>query len=135
MATKPKQKVEEVVEEASKVAEEVSTNGKEDTKPFVEALHKVLLASIGAVAIAQEEIEDFIEKLVERGEIAEKDGRKMMHDVMARRKKDVEKTEDMLTKSIEDVLEHMNLPNKMDLDSLGEKVSELTKKVEELKKS
>jgi poly(hydroxyalkanoate) granule-associated protein len=114
---------------------ETPTNGKEEGKPFVEALHKVLLASIGAVVLAQEEIEDFVNKLVERGEIAEKDGRKVMVDVMDRRKKDAQKAEDQMTKRVEDVLGRMNVPTKTDIDALGEKVAALSKKMDELKKS
>jgi poly(hydroxyalkanoate) granule-associated protein len=114
---------------------EVPTNGKEEAKPFVEALHKVLLASIGAVALAQEEIEDFVNKLIERGEIAEKDGRKVMNDVMARRKKDAQKAEDQMNKRVEDILGRMNVPTKSDIDTLSEKVTALSKKMDDLKKS
>ena len=42
-----------------------------------EAARRVLLAGMGAVALAQEEAEDFVNRLVERGEIAEKDARVM----------------------------------------------------------
>lgn len=118
-----------------KIQEEIQTNGKEEANLFLEALHKVLLASIGAVALAQEEIEDFVNKLVERGEVAEKDGRKLVREVMDRRKKDAEKAEDQLTKRIEDILNRMNVPTKTDIDSLGEKVATLTKKVDEIKKA
>jgi poly(hydroxyalkanoate) granule-associated protein len=128
MATKTKKK--EVVEEVP-----TPTNGKEENNPFVEAVHKVLLASIGAVAMAQEEIEDFVNKLVERGEIAEKDGRKIVRDVVERRKKDTEKAEDQLTKRVEDILGRMNVPSKSDIDALGDKVAALTQKVDELKKA
>jgi poly(hydroxyalkanoate) granule-associated protein len=126
MATKAKKK--ENIEEAP-------ANVKEESKSFVEILHKVLLASIGAVALAQEEIEDFVNKLVERGEIAEKDGRKIVHEVVERRKKDTEKAEDQLTKRVEDILGHMNVPTKSDIDALGEKVAVLAQKVEELKQA
>lgn len=118
-----------------KIQEEIQTNGKEEANLFLEALHKVLLASIGAVALAQEEIEDFVNKLVERGEVAEKDGRKLVREVMDRRKKDAEKAEDQLTKRIEDILNRMNVPTKTDIDTLGEKVATLTKKVDEIKKA
>jgi poly(hydroxyalkanoate) granule-associated protein len=127
MATKTKQ--------PEAVVEEIVVESKEDTKPFVETLHKILLASIGAVALAQEEIEDFVDKLVERGELAEKDGRKLVREVMDRRKKDAEKAEDQLTKRVEDVLGRMNVPTKSDIDALGEKVANLASKVESLKKS
>lgn len=123
MATKNKP---EVIEE---------TNGKEERSPLLETARKVLLAGIGAVALAQEEIEEFVNKLVERGEIAEKDGRKLVREVMDKRKKDAEKAEDELAKRVEEILDRMNVPTKGDIEVLGDKIAALTKKVEELKKS
>jgi len=112
-----------------------ATPEKEERSPLLEALRKVLLAGIGAVAIAQEEIEDLVNKLVERGEIAEKDGKKLVREVMDKRKKGAEKAEDVVTKRIEEILDKMNVPTKADIDSLGDKITALTKKVDELKKS
>ena len=111
------------------------TNGKEEHNPLYEALRKVLLASIGAFSLGKEEIEDFVDKLIERGEIAEKDGRKLVREVMDRRKKDAEKAEDEITKRIENVMERMNVPSKADIDALSEKIVALSKKVDELKKA
>ena len=117
------------------VVMEEAPNGKEERNAFLDAARKVLLAGIGAVALAQDEIEDFVTKLVERGEIAEKDGKKLVREVMDRRKKDAEKAEDELGKRVEEVLDRMNVPTKADIEALGEKISSLTKKVEELKKA
>jgi len=117
---------------ASEVEEvPVTENGH---KPFLEASRKVLLAAIGAVALAQDEIEDFVNKLVERGEIAEKDGKKLVREVMDRRRKEVKDVEDETSKRIHEILDRMNVPSKKDIDLLGEKIATLTKKVEELKK-
>lgn len=112
-----------------------ATNGGEERNPLLEAARKVLLAGIGAVALAQEEIEDFVNRLVERGEIAEKDGRKLLREVVDRRKKDAEKAEDEISKRVEEVLDRMNVPTKADIEALGEKIAHLSKKVDELKKS
>jgi poly(hydroxyalkanoate) granule-associated protein len=114
------------------VIEEV-TDSKEKNA-FFEALHKVMLASIGAVALAQEEIEDFVNKLVEKGEIAEKDGKKLVNDVMEKRKKSTEKAEDEFTKRVEEILDRMSVPTKADIEALGEKITGLSKKIEDLKK-
>ena len=65
-----------------------------DQLPFFHTARKVLLASIGAAALAQDEVEDFINRLIERGEIAEKDGRCLMHEVMEKRKGRFSKVED-----------------------------------------
>jgi poly(hydroxyalkanoate) granule-associated protein len=106
-----------------------------DRNPLVEAVRKVLLAGIGAVALAQEEAEDLVNKLVERGQIAEQDGRKLLKDVMERRKKTTEKAEDALDKRVEELLDRMNVPTKTDLEALSAKIAALTQKVEELKKA
>jgi poly(hydroxyalkanoate) granule-associated protein len=134
MATKAKAVVEEVVE-----TPEAPANGKGEPGAFSDLLHRVLLASIGAVALAQEEIEDFVNRLIERGEIAEKDGKKMVNDVMDNRKKQAKKSaqkaEDEVNKQVEQILERLNVPSKADIDTLTEKIASLSKKVDELKKS
>jgi poly(hydroxyalkanoate) granule-associated protein len=127
---KMSKKVEVVVEEA---AEE--TEGSR----LLALTRKVLLAGVGAVALAQEEIESFVNKLVERGEIAEKDGKKLVREVMEKRKKETEKaTEkagDELDKRMEDLLSRMSVPTKSDVEALSAKITALTKKVDELKKA
>lgn len=106
----------------------------EEHKPLYDAARKVLLASIGAVALAQNEMEDFINKLVERGEIAEKDGKKLFHELMEKRKKSTEKAEDEIASRIEEALDRMNIASKSDLDTLSKKIAALTKTVDDLKK-
>jgi poly(hydroxyalkanoate) granule-associated protein len=102
--------------------------------PLYEASRRVLLASIGAIALAQDEIEDFVEKLVERGEIAEMDGKKLVREVIDKRKKDVSKAEDELNKRIDEVVERMDVPTKADIDALGGQINELSDKVDALVK-
>lgn len=123
MATKTKAEVVEELDEH------------DEMNPLFEMVRKVLLAGIGAVALGKEEIEDFVDRLVERGEIAEKDGRKLVREVMERRKKEARKAEDELNKSVESVLDKMNVPSKADIDALSEKITALSKKIDELKKS
>ena len=118
---------------AKKVEVKVEEAEEMERKPLLEAARKVLLASFGAVALAQEEIEDFVNKLVERGEIAEKDGKKLIRETMEKRKKEAKKAEDQLDKRMEEILDRMNVPSKSDIEALGAKISALTKKVDELK--
>jgi polyhydroxyalkanoate synthesis regulator phasin len=115
----------------AKVVEEKT---EKEPNPLLEASRKVLLAGIGAVALAQDEIEDFVGRLVERGEIAEKDGKKLVREVMDKRKKTVQGAEDDANKRIQDILDRLNVPTKKDIDDLGDKIAALAKKVDELKK-
>ena len=118
---------------ATKAKEQEVTAEAAEGNPLLETTRKILLAGIGAVALAQEEIEKFVNQLIERGEIAEKDGKRLLKEVKERRKKETEKAEDEVTSRVESVLERMSVPSKADIDSLSEKISELSKKVDELK--
>jgi poly(hydroxyalkanoate) granule-associated protein len=113
---------------------EETTNGKE-RNPLLDISRRVLLAGIGAVALAQDEVEEFVNKLVERGEIAEKDGRKLVREVMDKRKKEGDKAEDELGKRVESILDRLNVPSKADIEELSQKIAALTKKIDDLKKA
>jgi polyhydroxyalkanoate synthesis regulator phasin len=120
---------------ATKTKPVEETEEEMERNPLFESSRRVLLAGIGAFALAQDEIEDFVGKLVERGELAEKDGKKLVREVMDKRKKTSKSAEGEMNKRVQDVLDRLNVPTKTDIESLGEKIAVLTKKVEELKKA
>lgn len=107
---------------------------KKGERPLYEATRRMVLASIGAVALAQDEIEEFINKLVERGELADKEGFKLVNEMKERRSKNMSKVEDELTRRLDAALSRMNMPTKADIDTLSKKINALNKKIEELKK-
>ena len=120
MATKP------VIEETTEFEDEQSG--------FYNMARRVMLAAIGAVALAQEELEEFINKLVERGEIAEQDGKKLVGEVMERREKYQKKTKGEVNKQIEQIMGRMDVPTKGDIDSLTKKIEALSKKIDTMNK-
>ncbi|MCB8926916.1 MAG: phasin family protein [Ardenticatenaceae bacterium] len=111
--------------------EEVSPN------PFFEGIRRVMLAGVGAVSVAQDEAEKFVNKLVEKGEIAEQDGRSLLNDLADKRKQRAQESSkrvsDELEKRMESLLNRMNIPTKADIEQLSTKVAELTKKIDTLK--
>jgi polyhydroxyalkanoate synthesis regulator phasin len=111
------------------VEEEVAEAG----SSLLAGVRRVLMAGVGAVALAQDEVEEFVKKLVDRGEIAEKDGRKLVDDILEKRKNRTEKAEDALESRIESLLDRMNVPSKSDIDQLSKKITLLAEKVDELK--
>lgn len=108
----------------------------ESSNTFLGGLRRILMAGIGAVAVTQEQIEDFVNKLVERGEIADGDARKLVSDVGEKRKRLLQdqrkKAEEEIDKSIENILSRMNIPSKGEIDSLSRKIADLSDKVDEL---
>ena len=107
----------------------------DEGKSLTEMARKVMLATVGAVALAQEEAEAFIKKLIERGEIAEKDGRKMMEDLKDRRKKKTKTAEDEMESRVSQILERTGVPTKADIKALSDKITTLTEKIEELQEA
>ena len=102
-------------------------------EPFEHSLtdlaRKVLLAGIGAVALAQEEAEAFIQKLIEKGEITEKDGCGILKDFREKRRKKAKKE---LDRVIESIINKMDMPTKNDIQTLNDKISEIIRKIDDL---
>ena len=104
---------------------------------LLSGLRRVLMAGVGAVALTQEQIEEFVGRLVERGEIADGDARKLISDVVDRRKRTLQdstkRAEEEWDKRIEGLLVRMNIPSKGEIDALSNKIADLSRKVDELR--
>lgn len=134
----PENKVKETKTKVeAKVGEMVKENGHNGFTRS--AVRKTFLAGVGAMATAQEEIGDIVNRLVEKGEQAEREGRKMFKQTIERRRKETARLEKQLDERVETVVEkvmaRMNVPTKSDIDRLSAKIAELSHKVEDLKKN
>jgi poly(hydroxyalkanoate) granule-associated protein len=105
---------------------------------------RVLLAGLGAVALSMEEAQAFVDKLVERGEIAEADAQRLLQDFRERaRKQEVQiqkaggegakQAENMIESQITTVLNRMNVPTKRDIDQLSTQIELLSAKIDALR--
>lgn len=108
----------------------------EDSGSLLDSLRRILLAGVGVVSLAQEEIENFLGKLVERGEIAEKDARKLMTDVMDGRRKAADERRQRavgeVDSRIDGVMSRLNMPSRSEIDNLSKQIAELSAKVDQL---
>ena len=121
--------MENVVEQVKPEVEKAKEVVAEEQNKLQEALHRVMLAAVGTVGLVQDELEHFVNKAVERGQIAEKEARKTVRDVSDKRKG----AEKEVDKRFEDMLVKLNIPTKNDITALNDKIADLTKKVESLK--
>ena len=126
-----KQTAEQVKQEVKQTADQVKQEvaDVEEHTNVQEALHRVALATVGTFALVGDELEHFINKAIERGQIAEKDARKQMQDVTEKRKG----AEKGVDKRFEELVARLNIPTKNDINTLNEKIADLTKKVDSLK--
>lgn len=111
----------------------------ENVNILVENGRKVVLAGLGVVTLAQEELTQLFENLVERGDKTEQKARKVVNKQVETRQKEVRKAtkrvESEVEKRFEDILHRMNIPSKSDIDKLNRKVTTLNKKVNDLSKA
>ena len=128
---------EEVEVNIREVAENTQTAG----LSFVEGLRKLLLAGIGAVALSRDETESFVHKLVERGELAQKDAEKLLSEVQSKLRRSTpnveaqaEKVGARVEQGVEGFLNRLNIPSKRDIDDLSAKIAQLAARVEELRR-
>jgi poly(hydroxyalkanoate) granule-associated protein len=103
--------------------------------PFIAMTRRILMASIGAVALAQDEMEGFVDKLVERGELAEQEGKDLLRDVMEKRRRETRRAEVEVESKVEEALHRMNVPTRNDIEALSAKITALSRKIDELKQS
>ena len=111
------------------------TTGSDEQKALYQAARKVLLFYIGVFALAVEEIEALVDLLIERGEIFEQDGRKLLREVMEKRREEARKVEKRVSKPAKKVKNRMLLPSKGEIDALNEKIARLSEQIDELNKT
>lgn len=133
--------VEEMPDAAAETAEHAAGG-------MVAAVRRVLMAGVGVMVLTKDEVEEFVGKLIDRGEIAEQDGRRLISEVLHRRRgqaeevagkvqeeteKQVMRAESMMDQRIESILGRLNVPTKSDIDALSQKITLLAEKVDALK--
>ena len=110
------------------------------------AVRKALLASLGMVAITAEEASELLDRLVDRGELAESDAQQIIRNLRAQSRQHEEEAdkarEEMTRKaslaledSVETILTRLNVPNKADIEELSRKISQLNEKVSSLNRA
>lgn len=114
---------------------ENNENKKYQYRSFFDVIRRMMLAGIGAIALKHDEVEEFIDKLVERGEIAKKDAEELRKEMIERRKKYHHGEDSYMHKRMEEMLDRLSVPTKNDFNELNEKISALEKKIDKLSKS
>ena len=118
------EKVEIQTKEVEQVAESPSLTG---------LIRQLLLVNAGAVALTRDEIEAFINKLVERGELAQKDAEKLTSEVW--NQPETKKAGEQVEQRMGEALNRLNIPSRRDIEELNARIGQLTTRVEELSKA
>jgi polyhydroxyalkanoate synthesis regulator phasin len=115
-----------VIKKELKMSEE--TSRQRVRASIYDATRTILLAAIGAASLAQDEISGIVDRLVERGEIAEGDARKLVHEMVERRDKLEHGRKERASKRAG------TTSSQEEINVLTRRVADLTREIEELKK-
>jgi poly(hydroxyalkanoate) granule-associated protein len=126
--------------------DEQGTKGGSTPGSVFDVIRRMMLAGFGAFALTREEAEQFLDRLVERGEIAQKDAQHLIEEAMGKFRQpsvlqpsQIEASVSSITHQVETGLEQllnrMNIPSKRDIDELSAKIAQLAVRVEELRRA
>lgn len=101
--------------------------------PLYETTRAILLAGIGAISLAQDEVNIFLDRLVERGEMAEADARKLVREVTERREK-LERERRQNAQATRQAGVTGQVATRADIEALNARIAELTRQIEELRR-
>ena len=112
--------------------------GNNISQMIINNAHKLFQVGLGAMMLVQDEVGNITTKLVEQGEEVEQKSRKRVDSFVEDRRKETKnlskRAEKNWNKQMETFLHRMNVPTRAEINSLNNKITRLTKKVDELKK-
>jgi polyhydroxyalkanoate synthesis regulator phasin len=95
---------------------------------FFDALRKALLAGFGV----QEKVKELIDELVEKGELSEKQGAKLIKEWSGKAEKSTSDLNKTLSDLVTNTLNRMNIPTKDDLDKVDRKLRSVSTRIKKL---
>lgn len=96
-------------------------------------LKKTLLFGAGLASLTREKVEKFVEEMVKKGEISEKEGRELVDDLIARSKKARQEFEEGVNKAVAKTLDKLKIPQRSEIDRIWAKIEELERSKEDKK--
>ncbi|MCS7283364.1 MAG: hypothetical protein RMK65_12645 [Anaerolineae bacterium] len=91
-------------------------------------LERTFLFGLGLLTLTTEKVVQFVDKLVEEGEVRAEEAPKVVERIIARG----EEEREALRKMVRQEIEKWALPSRQDVEELRKKVDELSQRVEEL---
>ncbi len=92
---------------------------------------KTMLAGLGALHVTKEQIEKWIDELVEKGKVTKEEAPKLFKDLMTKAEENKKALETKISDGIENAMKKINLATKGDVATLNDKLDQILK---ELKK-
>jgi len=91
-------------------------------------LGRFLLSGLGVLALTQEKIEEFIEELTKKGEIAQRENKELLTEIIEKGEEKRKEIEGKIREKVKKALSQMNVATKDDIQKLEKRIQILEKK-------
>ena len=98
-------------------------------EPMLDILKKTYLAGLGLTLLTKEKTEELVDELIAKGEVAEKDRKKVTEDLLSREKEEQQRFSQAVKDNVSKVIGEMKFPSKTKSEDLEKRVEELEKQV------
>ncbi len=88
-------------------------------------IKKSMLMGFGLVSLTREKAETFIDDLIKRGELSEKEGRDAVDELVEKSKELKKDLSHKVESIVSDTIKKMNIPTRSEIDELKKKIAEL----------
>jgi polyhydroxyalkanoate synthesis regulator phasin len=92
-------------------------------------LEKTMLAGLGALHVTKEQIEKWIDELVEKGKLTKEEAPKMIKDLLAKAEENKKVLDAKVNAVVQSALAKVNFATKKDVDALNEKLDQVLKEM------
>ncbi len=95
---------------------------------MLDYIRKMTLAGAGLAIMTAEKIQEFMDELVKKGEMTEKEAREAVNEFLEKSKQAKKDLEEKMEQILTGLLNRMNIPTRKEFDDLKERLERLEKK-------
>ncbi|UCF35528.1 MAG: phasin family protein [Acidobacteriota bacterium] len=95
---------------------------------MLDILRKTYLAGLGLAMVTREKLEEAVDELVAKGEVAEKDRKQVIDDLVAKARDETDRFKHAVKENVSNVISEMRMPSRQMFQDLAARVEALEKK-------
>ena len=102
-------------------------------RSILSTLRRAMQFSVGGLLILQEKTEEFVEQAIERGQAFQEEGKQLVQEMRADRKKRRPERVDALDIRVNEAFKRLNVPTRKDIEELNQHIANLAQHIDEMK--
>ncbi len=92
---------------------------------MLDLLKKTYLVGLGFASLTREKVDEVVDELVKKGEVAEKDRKQVFEDLMARARDEQQKFSQSVKETVQKVIREVGGPSRQAFEDLVKRVDDL----------